>query len=98
MGGWVGVGVGAAEGLNQFYSHETSPLILMQHKITHICLVRIWVLYLICETSQKNKYNKNVKYHSETHLIENAYEIRITICNFVEYVSYLTWLKSVHFT
>ena len=42
---WSGV---ARCGLKPFYSQETSPLIQT---------VRIAVLYLICETSQWNKYN-----------------------------------------
>ena len=43
--------------LIQFYSRETSPLILMQLQITKICSVCIGILYLNCETSQLNTYN-----------------------------------------
>ena len=46
------------EGLNQFYLLETSPLILTQLQITKIHSVRKEILYLICETSQWNTYNK----------------------------------------
>ena len=46
-------------GFNQFYSRETSPLILMQLQITNICSVRLAVLYLIFEKSQWNKCNTN---------------------------------------
>ena len=46
-------------GLNQFYSRETSPLILMQLQITNKCSVRIWVLYFIYVTSQWNTYQSS---------------------------------------
>ena len=46
------------EGLNQIYSRETSPLILMQLQITNIGSVRIGVFYLIFETSKWNTYNE----------------------------------------
>ena len=43
---------GGTERVNQFYSRETSHLILMQLQITNIFSVRIGVLNFICETSQ----------------------------------------------
>ena len=47
-------------GLSYFYSpRKILPLILMQFQITNIWSVRVGVLYLICETSPWNTYNKN---------------------------------------
>ena len=53
--------------LNQFYSRETSALILMQCHIINICSVRIGVLYFICETYKITntvmKQSKGLKGH-----------------------------------
>ena len=52
--------VGRARGLNQFYSRETLPLILMQFQITDMCLVRI------------GASTPSVKHHSAAHIITNT--------------------------
>ena len=44
--------------LNQFHLHDTSPLILVQLQITNICSVRIMVLCIISEISQRNTYSR----------------------------------------
>ena len=57
--------MGVWEDLNQFYSHETSLLTLMQCQITNkrsydMHGLYIWILYLIYETFQWNiQYNLN---------------------------------------
>ena len=52
---WNGQQENYLESLNQFYSRETSSLILIQFQLTNICSVRIGALYLTRETASVAK-------------------------------------------
>ena len=64
-----GVGRGGEGGevldLNRFYTHESSPLILIHLQITNMCSVHIGVIYLISETNfTVSTYN--LQHYAET--------------------------------